>query len=106
GMDQSSLRAGDADRRGVADALQRHYVEGRLSSDELTERVQRATAARTHGDLDALLQDLPPLAPPAAEPADAVPSPPSPDRAGPSGRRDVRAHVTSYALVMLLLVAI
>ena len=104
--DPSSLRVGDADRRRVADELQRHYVEGRLSSDELTERVRQATAARTQGDLAALLQDLPPLTPAPAEPAAAAPPTESPGPVGSLGHRDVRTHLTSYALVMVLLVAI
>jgi hypothetical protein len=105
-MDQSSLRVGDADRRRVADELQRHYVEGRLSSDELTERVRQATAARTQGDLAALLHDLPPLVPAPAEQTVPVPPTESPAPVGALGPRDVRAHVTSFALVMVLLVAI
>jgi Domain of unknown function (DUF1707) len=39
--------------------LQRHFVEGRLSADELSERVDHALAARTFGDLEMLLEDLP-----------------------------------------------
>ena len=39
--------------------LQRHYVAGRLTSEELGERVSSALAARTFGDLAALLHDLP-----------------------------------------------
>lgn len=54
-----SLRAGDADRRQVVAELQRHFVEGRLSSDELSERVDHAYAARTFGELQALTTDLP-----------------------------------------------
>ncbi len=115
-MDRSQLRAGDADRRQVADELQRHYVAGRLSADELQERVRQAMAARTFGDLDALLRDLPrestpPPAPTAADagaaasPAPAQP-PPTAERGGPLTPPDVRAHATSYALVMVLLVAI
>ena len=113
-MDQSNLRVGDVERRRVADDLQRHYVDGRLSSDELTDRVRQAMAARTQGDLDALVRDLPPLPPPAPAPAPppapaptaAVPEPASLERAGAWDRRDVRANAVSYALVMLLLVAI
>jgi hypothetical protein len=54
-----ALRAGDEDRRLVIDELQRSYVEGRLSSDELSERLDRATAARTFGELAELTSDLP-----------------------------------------------
>jgi len=61
------LRVGDADRQRVVADLQRHYVEGRLTSEELSERVDRALAARTEGDLAELLVDLPTEQPP--EPA-------------------------------------
>ena len=105
-MDQRNFRVGDADRRRVADILQGHYVAGRLSSDELAERVRQAMAARTNGDLDALLQDLPRLSTPPAEQPDPIPQPLPPKHAAPRGQRDVRLHGTSYALVMLLLVAI
>ncbi len=109
-MDRSQLRAGDADRRQVADELQRHYVEGRLTSDELQERVRQAMAARTFGELDALLRDLPP--PPAAPPTSpavetrVAEQPAAPAPASPLVPPDVRANAVSYALVMLLLVAI
>src|SRR6478736_2244440 len=64
---KSHMRVGDADRQRVVVELQRHYVEGRLTSDELSERVDRALAARTEGDLAPLLEDLP--APEVAQPA-------------------------------------
>ena len=60
------MRVGDADRQRVVAELQRHYVEGRLTSEELGERVDRALAARTEGDLAPLLEDLP--APEATQP--------------------------------------
>jgi hypothetical protein len=58
---RADLRVGDADRQAVVKELQRHYVEGRLTSEELGERVSHALGARTFGDLAALLTDLPPL---------------------------------------------
>jgi hypothetical protein len=45
----------------VVDELQRHYIEGRLTSEELGERVSHALGSRTFGDLANLLTDLPPL---------------------------------------------
>ena len=39
--------------------LQQHYIEGRLTSEELSERVGHALEARTFGDLAPLLADLP-----------------------------------------------
>ena len=53
------LRASDADRERVAEALRRHHLDGRLDTEELQERLGRAYAARTAGDLDPLLADLP-----------------------------------------------
>ncbi len=58
---KSTLRVGDADRQRVIEQLQQHFVDGRLTSDELSERVDRALGARTVGDLAAPLADLPSL---------------------------------------------
>src|SRR5579859_2932385 len=61
---RAELRVGDADRQGVVAELQRHFVDGRLTSDELDERVAQALAARTFGDLAVPMADLPALASP------------------------------------------
>ena len=53
------LRASDADRERVAEALRRHHVDGRLDTDELQERLGRCYAARTAAELAPLLADLP-----------------------------------------------
>ncbi|BCY05566.1 DUF1707 domain-containing protein [Actinoplanes sp. L3-i22] len=53
------MRAGDSDRQRVADQLKSALDEGRLDLNEYDERVQRAYNARTYGDLDGLLDDLP-----------------------------------------------
>src|SRR5918996_195072 len=55
----SSLRASDADRDAVADRLRQASVEGRLEPDELEDRLHSAFRARTYGELDRLLTDLP-----------------------------------------------
>jgi hypothetical protein len=55
----TGLRASDADRERVAEALRRHHLDGRLDTDELQERLDRCYAARTTGDLAPLLADLP-----------------------------------------------
>ena len=39
--------------------LEKHAAAGRLTLDEFTERVDRALACRTHGDLAAVTADLP-----------------------------------------------
>src|SRR3954471_12612412 len=55
----SSLRASDADRDAAAEQLRHAAVEGRLEPDELEERLHSAPRARTYGDLQRLLNDLP-----------------------------------------------
>jgi hypothetical protein len=56
---EPSLRASDADREQVAERLRHATAEGRLNAGELEERLQTLFAARTYGELDALLADLP-----------------------------------------------
>jgi len=58
---RADLRVGDADRQAVVSELQRHFVEGRLTSEELGERVSAALSARVFGDFAPLLADLPAL---------------------------------------------
>jgi uncharacterized protein DUF1707 len=53
------LRVGDAERERAADELAGHAVAGRLTGEELEQRVGLAWAARTRGDLARLLDDLP-----------------------------------------------
>jgi Domain of unknown function (DUF1707)/Cell wall-active antibiotics response 4TMS YvqF len=53
------LRVSDAEREATVVRLREAGGEGRLTLEELAERVERADAARTRGDLDALTADLP-----------------------------------------------
>ena len=53
------MRAGDADRERVAERLRLALDEGRLNLHEYDERLQQTYLARTYGELDALLADLP-----------------------------------------------
>jgi uncharacterized protein (DUF2126 family) len=55
----SSIRASDADRRHVVEALQEHTAAGRLSLDEFTDRVDAAHRATTYGELAVITADLP-----------------------------------------------
>ena len=64
---RATLRASDADRERVVEQLRQHHVEGRLTVEELSERTERAYAARTLGDLDAW--------PPTCRPSTARPAP-------------------------------
>ena len=53
------LRASDSDRERIADRLRKATAEGRLLAEELEERLGAAFSARTYGELDALVADLP-----------------------------------------------
>jgi hypothetical protein len=53
------LRASDAEREQAADALRRHHSDGRLTDEEFEQRVGHCYQARTVGELDRLLVDLP-----------------------------------------------
>ena len=53
------LRASDAEREQVIDLLRRHAGEGRITADELSERIDAVYAARTVGELLGPLADLP-----------------------------------------------
>ena len=53
------VRASDDDREQLITELHDNAVAGRLSTDELEERLQAAYAARTTAELDALRRDLP-----------------------------------------------
>jgi fatty acid desaturase len=92
-MTQLDLRASDGDRERTVDELRAHAADGRLTVEELEERVQRALAARTIGDLTSLTRDLPNQVPPV--------HPASPHR-----RRRRRPEVRVFLAVMALLIAI
>lgn len=61
--DGDSLRASDLDREFVVDQLRVGFEEGRLTLPEFDDRVREAYAAKTYGDLKAVLVDLPALVP-------------------------------------------
>ncbi len=56
---RATLRASDADRERIVERLRHAAAEGRLLAEELEERLGRAFAARTYGELDVLVADLP-----------------------------------------------
>jgi DUF1707 SHOCT-like domain len=70
------LRASDADRERVIEALKVAFVRGRLSKDELDRRAVRALTARTYADLAAVTAGVP------ARPAEAR----TPDARTPGAR--------------------
>jgi hypothetical protein len=108
-MPSPELRASDADRQVVVTDLQRHYADGRLTTEELRERIGQAMAARTYADLDGLQRDLPRTA--VSNPVTATGRPvivaasnSSPTLA--DCRQGFRAHALSYASVISGLIVI
>ncbi len=55
-----NMRASDADREQVVERLRNAADDGRLFIDEFDERLGQAFNARTYGELDAIVSDLPP----------------------------------------------
>lgn len=55
----SELRASDADRDRIADILRDALAEGRLTAEEHAERVEGVLAAKTVGELEVFIRDLP-----------------------------------------------
>jgi hypothetical protein len=64
----SDVRASDAERDAAVGRLNQAVGEGRLTMDEFSQRLELAYAARTRGDLEPLLRDLP------ADAGDAAPA--------------------------------
>jgi uncharacterized protein DUF1707/cell wall-active antibiotic response 4TMS protein YvqF len=55
----TELRASDADRDRIADILRDALAEGRLTADEHAERVEGVLNAKTVGELEVFIRDLP-----------------------------------------------
>jgi hypothetical protein len=68
--DNRNLRVSHEDRDQVAEQLRVAAGDGRLTADELDERLETALTARTYGELEVVLADLPAAA--GARPAPAV----------------------------------
>jgi hypothetical protein len=88
-----NMRVSDAERQAVADRLAEHYGEGRLDQAEFDERVGRAMSAKTRGDLEGLLDDLPEPGPAGAPGV-------------PVRRRRRRHHYRLLPIVLIAVVAI
>lgn len=59
-LGRGQLRASDADRELVVETLRLATGDGRLSLDELNQRLEAADAAKTYAELEKLTEDLPP----------------------------------------------
>ncbi len=89
------IRVSDADRDRVTARLREHFAQGRLTADELDERISAALNAKTFGDLRRITADLP-------EPAPVPPRAASrPQAAGWPARRH-RPRILPLILIALL----
>jgi len=91
-LPDTTLRASDAEREHHAELLREHAAQGRLTVDELEERLDRVYAARTRGELEPIVADLP---------AAHRPQPPRQRR-----RPRVRPELVPFIAVNLVLIAI
>jgi hypothetical protein len=57
--DRGNLRASDADRERVANILREAAGDGRLTMEELDERLDAVYAAKTYAELEPITRDLP-----------------------------------------------
>jgi hypothetical protein len=95
-----SWLAASADRERAVGVLRAGFAEGRLSQDELDDRVARAYSARTYGELWALTADLP--AGPFAVPHGPVAVVPQQATARASGWRPAAALVITALIIFTL----
>ena len=73
------MRASDADREQVAEVLREAVAEGRISMDELNDRLDAVYAARTYTELAPIARDLPgPGTAPALRPGSGLAPPGAP----------------------------
>jgi uncharacterized protein DUF1707 len=94
--DNGALRASHADRDRVAELLRVAAGDGRLSPEELDERLERALTAKTYDELAALTTDLPAQGTHPVVPGSAVAPAGGVGLAGVSEPKDlVRIHVGS-----------
>jgi hypothetical protein len=88
-----NLRASDADRESVANVLREAAGDGRLTMDELDERLDAVYAAKTYAELEPITHDLPA--------AGAAPAP-APSRSAPRDRARFGGEPTSSGAVAIL----
>ncbi|MGC4887787.1 DUF1707 SHOCT-like domain-containing protein [Micromonospora sp. DT227] len=107
------MRAADRDREAVAERLRVALEEGRLGLHEYDERLARTYGARTYGELDEVVADLPGPAPaersalaPAAPTPPPAPVAPSTPVAGDPETPETRSRLLGLWLPWLRVAAI
>jgi uncharacterized protein DUF1707 len=98
-MTYSELRASDSERERVVAFLREHALLGRLTDDELEDRIGLAYASVTVGDLEKLIADLPRASQPSPRPVASRPPAPRPFAARPTAARRHRQAGPPPALI-------
>ncbi|MEU2161712.1 DUF1707 domain-containing protein [Streptomyces chengbuensis] len=104
-----AIRASDADRDRTADILREALAEGRLDAEEHAERIDAVYRAKTVGELEPIVRDLPASRPSRQEPASYAYGPEAPTGPGENlvavfssstrkGRWRVGARTQAFAL--------
>ena len=91
--DGGHLRASDADRERVIDALKAAFVHGRLSKNELARRAGQALESRTYAELADATSGIP---------AGRAASPPSRQPAAPVRARPVNWKVIAWVVSVII----
>ncbi|MEU1429826.1 DUF1707 domain-containing protein [Nocardia sp. NPDC005746] len=94
-----TVRVGTAEREQAAAALGEHFAAGRLDLAEYDDRVGRAYAAKTAGELAVLFGDLPRPQPPAPRVQAAPPAPRRPLPLVPVGAGALVVLALVFAIV-------
>ncbi len=100
-MMDDRIRISDADREQVTARLREHFAEGRLTSEELDDRITAALSAKTYGDVRRIMADLPEAAP--VPPLDR-PEPPWAGRPGALVWRGPRVLPLMFVILIAALV--
>lgn len=104
---QGEWRAADTDREAAAERLRRAVNEGRLDLGEYDERLGHVYAAKTYGELDRVLADLPAALPDAPSGRPRADSPgPSAQQPAPTLRGWLVARWGPWARVVAICVAV
>jgi hypothetical protein len=96
-----NIRVSDADREATAGQLREHYADGRLTLDELNERLDQAFAAKTRAELNAVMRDLPVPPRPVMPVTSGSRSWGSGSRSGGSGSNSGRAPFAAFLAPMI-----
>jgi Domain of unknown function (DUF1707) len=96
GYSYARLRASRADREQAIGILKAAYVQGRLTKDELDERVGRALVPLTYAELAALTGDLP----------DGLTAAPQPRAAGQGTARLQESHAAKAGMFAALVAGV